>query len=313
MKKCTTILAIAAASLILFGLFGCSDDKGTSSKTKQMNNEQAAQLITANMGSIGMASISQAMNQTTDYWGGDWEEPYIGFKSAVPNDEWYEYENGWHIYHYDESVDSTVVNPEGPDTTISVSIELDDSLKFSSDGEPYEDWDEDIDRLEERAHMDLDGSIAETGGQSISFSLGGYWHSTLELDESDYLHLDMTEKYTLKMTISGAESGNGKFTYGYKFEAEDLVFSPDDDYSCPVSGTITVDVAISLTDNTGTSTANGTVTLTVDDGYVWGDVTVGNATEDIAQTALDCYDDGGGKKAQGGMGIYNAIIESVSR
>jgi len=271
MKRLIGVFSILIALMLLVSVTGCGDDddEGTGSTTTTMTSEQTAQQIQYSMEEIGFASVSAALGEATMKWDG-WEKPDISGYGKISS-EWYDYQNGWHTYH----IDTTMTETEDGITT-SVTLDLDEQIRFSMNGTYYEEPPEGLDKLEEKTDVEVTASMVDPEYGTTNIGLNADVDATLELQDNDNLMMNMTESFGLTLSTTNPEYGTGNYEYNYSVETTNLVVTPEDYYTCPISGTITMTVSVSYSDGSSTMVGSGTATLVFNDGDVNSTITVGN-------------------------------------
>jgi hypothetical protein len=279
MNRRPIVLGLLATAFLLITILSCSN-KSTDSKTRTMSDDEAMQVIDENeLDMIGIQVIGVAITQAASNWKG-YTEPNVddylgGFgKIAATHDTVlsYEYLNGWHIFY----ARLTMVESED-DFTLTYDITGSDSTQFKVDGVALP-FPENPDFLDERAHIDVNLETANDTS-SASVDLLAYIKAVLQLITEDNLRLDLAERFTFGMdaTMGGQGSMSGIFTYDVA--STDLMFSSADDFTCPISGAITLDISLRVSDGTQTATASGMIEVVIAEGDATVAVTVGTYTE----------------------------------
>ncbi|MCK4656135.1 MAG: hypothetical protein KAT85_03865 [candidate division Zixibacteria bacterium] len=309
MNKKLIILALLATVFLLIAALSCSDDKSTGSSTRELSDAEAFQEISSNFDIVGMQAIGAAIAQATTNWDGytqpDIDEYLGGFgKVAATQDTvfQYEYRNGWHIFYVSLTMlENYVEGYEGD--KLGYAVVASDSTQFKVDGIALP-FPADPDYMDERAHIDFDAAM-HNDTSSLSIDLLVYLKTVLELITDDDLRLNLVEKFTFGMdaTIDGQGSMSG--TFMYDVTSTDLMFSSADDFTCPTSGTIHMEISLRVSDGTQTATASGTIDIVITDGDAAVTVTVGTYSDTEYYTDI-CENEWASPS-------FGSIIESLAK
>jgi hypothetical protein len=134
------------------------------------------------------------------------------------------------------------------------------------------------DYMDKRAHIDFEGTMSNDTS-SLSLGLHAYLKSVLQLLTEDDLQLDLVEKFTFGMDATTDGQGSMSATFTYDVTSTNLMFSSADDFTCPISGAITLVISLRVSDGTQTATASGTIDIVITDGDAAVTVTVGTYSE----------------------------------
>jgi len=299
-------LALALTAILVFGVFGCGsddDDKGTTPTTQQMTNEQAVAQVTSSLYGGGIEIILGAVSSARSDWDG-YQPPDIegtldgGLgKILMPNDTiWGDTTGtGWIVFFADAHYDDY---DETEDATISADFVVADSVMFKEGNVPNPVT-TDPDFLDMRTHGDFDIDYSDPEG-SLSMGLNFYQKVTLDQQSTSTIVGNLDEVFTLSMdgdlpTTEAVLNPDEEISieYNYSVAVRNLTFTSADDYTCPVSGTMTVTVSVLAKDETATYSGSATATLTISSGgSVTGTVVSGNYYEYFSYTGFCTYVDG---------------------